>query len=108
SDLPTIITTQSSPSTARNSPARLVNRRTARVQGHRRSDSFPAEPDHPADPRHLCHPKGSLFYSHRNLSDASIESSSLLDHRDQQSMRPRRTSTTPMTDTQYGAISSGS
>src|SRR5690606_22246644 len=25
-----------------------------------------------------------------------------------QSMRPRRTSTTPMTDTQYGAISSGS
>ncbi|RPA79381.1 cora-domain-containing protein [Ascobolus immersus RN42] len=107
-DIPSIITTQSSPSTVRNSPARLTNRRAARFSSQRHSDSFPAEPDHPADPRHLSHPKGSLLYSHRNLSDASIESSSLLDHRDQQSMRPRRTSSTPMTDTQYGAISSGS
>lgn len=39
----------------------------------------------PADPR-------SLLFSHHNLSNTSIGSSVLLDHRDQQSMRPRRQS----------------
>ncbi|ESZ98644.1 hypothetical protein SBOR_0882 [Sclerotinia borealis F-4128] len=35
----------------------------------------------------------SSFYSRRNLSTTSIESEELLDHRDHQSMRPRRPST---------------
>jgi magnesium transporter len=37
--------------------------------------------------------KNSGFYHHANLSNASMDSSALLDHRDQQSMRPRRAST---------------
>ncbi|RPA95897.1 cora-domain-containing protein [Choiromyces venosus 120613-1] len=35
----------------------------------------------------------SHLFAHSNLSDTSIESSALLDHREQQSMRPRRSST---------------
>src|SRR5690606_13351088 len=49
----------------------------------RKADTFPIEPDHPAEPRHLS-AHANTFYHHRNLSDASIESSSLLDHRSQQ------------------------
>lgn len=37
--------------------------------------------------------RGSAFYRHRNASETSIDSAVLLDHREQQSMRPRRSST---------------
>lgn len=57
---------------------------------NRRPDTFPQEPDHPTDPRHLTSESG--LYHHRNLSDASIESASLLDHRGQPYMRARRPS----------------
>ena len=39
------------------------------------------------------------FYFQQNLSDASMDSSALLDHREQSSMRPRRSSTAPVFDT---------
>ncbi|KAI5778500.1 hypothetical protein EDC01DRAFT_756616 [Geopyxis carbonaria] len=45
--------------------------------------------------------RGGNFYQRSNLSDASLDSSALLDHRDQQSMKPRRASTTTFGPVSY-------
>lgn len=51
----------------------------------------------------VADPRGQLF-RHQNLSNTSIGSSVLLDHRDQQSMRPRRQSTQLGSATAFSGI----
>ncbi|CUS08009.1 unnamed protein product [Tuber aestivum] len=58
--------------------------------------SSPQHKDSPQDcttvPGGLPRGRPSHLFAHPNLSNTSIESSALLDHREQQSMRPRRSS----------------
>ncbi|CAZ83199.1 unnamed protein product [Tuber melanosporum] len=64
--------------------------------------SSPQHQDSPKDsttsPGGPSRSRPSHLFAHPNLSNTSIESSALLDHREQQSMRPRRSST------QYSSI----
>ncbi|KAG0136844.1 hypothetical protein HOY82DRAFT_478329 [Tuber indicum] len=59
--------------------------------------SSPQHQDSPKDsttsPGGPSRSRPSHLFAHPNLSNTSIESSALLDHREQQSMRPRRSST---------------
>ncbi|KAL0938714.1 manganese resistance protein mnr2 [Colletotrichum truncatum] len=74
-------------------PRRRKNHRGGAKKKRNRRKSFAVLPEESHDEAPEATPERQEFYLHRsNLSNTSIESEALLDHRDQQSLRTRRPS----------------